>query len=195
MALAATRLVLGDKGLPRALPGKPVGSVHGASVGVHASDSANAWRRIAGVTGARNTFASLIAGAYHTAGQTGNEMPRPYPLDEDVEKVTGKDAEVLLKALDEAIRAREQPRACAIVHRYGELGHDARGVFAVLRKYAVSEDGALHAEKYYRTVSDEFARTRASLRWRHLVALARVTASQYGNPAPGLAEARKALKA
>ena len=64
-------------------------------------------------------------------------------------------------------------------------------MFDVLRKYAVSEDGALHAEKYYRTVAEEFAATRPAFRWRHLVGLARVTASEYGYPAPGHAEARR----
>ena len=56
------------------------------------------------------------------------------------------------------------------------------------------EDGALHAEKYYRTVTEEFAATRPVFRWRQLVALARVTASEYGRPAPGIAEAREMLK-
>jgi hypothetical protein len=41
-----------------------------------------------------------------------------------------------------------------------------------LLKYAVSEDGALHAEKYYRTASEEFAAGRPAFRWRQLVALA-----------------------
>jgi hypothetical protein len=58
----------------------------------------------------------------------------------------------------------------------------------------VSEDGSLHAEKYYRTVCEEFAATRPALRWRQVVALARVTASEYGRPAPGMAEARDVLK-
>ena len=44
--------------------GKTVGSVHGNSVGVHASDAANAWRNIARVGNARNTFASLIVAAF-----------------------------------------------------------------------------------------------------------------------------------
>jgi hypothetical protein len=93
-----------------------------------------------------------------------------------------------------AVRAREQQRACALTQRYGALGHPAEDVFGLLRKYAVSEDGALHAEKFYRTVSEEYARGRPAFRWRHVVALARVTASSYGNPAPGLAEARRLLK-
>ena len=67
-------------------------------------------------------------------------------------------------------------------------------MFDLLLRYAVSEDGALHAEKYYRTVSEEFATTRQRFRWRQLVALARVTASEFGRPAPGLAEARTILK-
>ena len=67
-------------------------------------------------------------------------------------------------------------------------------VFALLLKYAVSEDGALHAEKYYNTVREEFASTRPAFRWRQLVALARVTASECGRPAPGMAQARELLK-
>ncbi len=66
-------------------------------------------------------------------------------------------------------------------------------MFDIMLGYATSEDGALHAEKYYRTVSDEFATMRPAFRWRQLVALARVTASEYGQPAPGLAEAREML--
>jgi hypothetical protein len=61
-------------------------------------------------------------------------------------------------------------------------------------KYATSEDGALHAEKYYRTCSEEFASTRPAFRWRQLCALARVTASEYGRPAAGVAEAKELLK-
>ncbi len=61
-------------------------------------------------------------------------------------------------------------------------------------RYATSEDGALHAEKYYRTVCEEFASMRPAFKWRQLVALARVTASEYGYAAPGYAEACKLLK-
>ena len=82
----------------------------------------------------------------------------------------------------------------AAVHVYGEQKFPARPVFDLLLKYAVSEDGALHAEKYYRTTSEEFAAMRAAHRWRQLVALARVTASEYGQPAPGYADACKLLK-
>ena len=145
------------------------------------------------MTSARNTFASLIAAAYHTAGQAGRQLSKPYPLVEDVEKVESKDSEKLIAALDEALRGKDQKRAAAVASRYGALGHDAKAIFAKLRQYAVSEDGALHAEKYYQTASEEYGRGRANFRWRHVVALARVTASAGGQPAPGVAEARKLL--
>ena len=105
------RLVLGDPGRERSdNPAKPIGSVHGDSVGVHASDSANAWRHIARVSNARNTFASLIAGAYHTAGQNGRQMKVIHPSPEVVETIREKDPAVLLKLAEEAIRAKDQPR-------------------------------------------------------------------------------------
>jgi hypothetical protein len=66
-------------------------------------------------------------------------------------------------------------------------------MFDLMLKYAVSEDGSLHAEKYYRTVSEEFARHASAFRWRQLTALARVTASEFGRPAAGMAEAREML--
>ncbi len=195
ISLAATMLVLGDPGRKKewSSPNKPEGSVHGDSVGVHASDAANGWRHIAKVASPRNTFASLIAAAYHTAGQAGRQMSKSYPLVEDVEKVESKDSEKLIAALDEALRGKDQKRAAAVAMRYGELGHDANAIFAKLRQYAVSEDGALHAEKYFHTVSEEYGRSRAKFRWLHVIALARVTASAAGQPAPGVAEARKLL--
>ena len=50
----------------------------------------------------------------------------------------------------------------------------------MLLKYAVSEDGRLHGEKYYHTVREEFRTIRPAFRWRQLVGLARVNASAYG---------------
>ena len=185
--------MLSDPGRGPGDPDKPKGSVHGDSVGVHASDSANAWRHIARVSNARNTFASLIAGAFHTAGQSGGRMKQVYPQAADLEAIREKDATALLKLAEEAIRAKDQGRVCALARRYGQQGHDARALSALLLRYAVSEDGALHAEKYYRTANEEFATVRAAFRWQHLIALSRVTASLYGKPAPGVEEARKLL--
>lgn len=196
MVLAANRLVLCDQGRPKewVSDGKPVGSCHGDSVGVHASDSANAWRNIASVSNPRNVVASLIVGAYHTAGQLYHQNKDPYPSPEHLEKVTAKDAAGLLKEAEGAIRDKDQFRACAVVHRYGELGFDPRSVFDLLLRYAVSEEGALHAEKYFQTVNEEFAFLRPAFRWRELSALARVTTSECGYPARGYAEACKLLR-
>src|SRR5262245_20861090 len=144
ISLAGTMLVLGDPGRKKewASANKPEGSVHGDSVGVHASDAANGWRHIAKVASPQNTFASLIAAAYHTAGQSGRRLDKPYPLVEDVEKVESKDGGKLIGALDEALRGKDQRRAAAVASRYGELGHDADAILAKLRQYAISRDGA-----------------------------------------------------
>jgi hypothetical protein len=201
ISLAANQLVLRDHGrTPRdEQPNKPIGSVHGDSIGVHACDSANAWRNMARVSNPRNTVACLILGAYQVGldrvargGDFLNWQPIPLPM--HVERIQTTEPAALLGELDDSIRNNLQARAAAIVHRYGELGHSARPVFDVLLRYAISEDGALHAEKYYRTVSEEFASTRPAFRWRQLVALARVTASEYGRRAPGYDEAVSLLK-
>lgn len=196
ISLASNALVLHDQGRTKPRPDKPVGSVHGDSVGVHASDSANAWRNIARVSNKRNTIASLIVGAYHTAvGRYNSKLNElPYPLDEQLESITSQNPQKLIQEADAAIRNKDQFLAAAVIHQYGTLGQNARPVFDLLLKYATSEDGALHAEKYYCTVKEEFKNTRAAFRWRQLVALARVTASEYGKPSPGYAEARGLLK-
>ena len=104
-----------------------------------------------------------------------------------------EDAGALLRETEAAIKEKDQARASALVYRYGQQGHAPRPVFDLLLRYACSEDGSLHAEKYYRTVTEEFAAIRPAFRWRQLVSLARVTASEYGTPAPGYAEARRLL--
>src|SRR5216110_1666061 len=201
ITLAANQLVLRDMGrAPKdEVPGKPLGSVHGDSIGVHATDSANAWRNMARVSNARNCFASLILGAYQVAldrtARGGDFLNwQPLPVARHLGEIKASDPDALLKEADEAIRGNLQAKAGAVVHRYGELGHAPRPMFDLLLRYAVSEDGALHAEKFYRTVSEEFAATRPAFRWRQVVALARVTASEFGRPAAGMAEARALLK-
>jgi hypothetical protein len=194
MSIAASRLVLRDPGRESGDAEKPKGSVHGASVGVHASDAVHAWRNIARVTNPRNTFASLIVGAYHTAEQNHRCNPQSLPLAEHLQSVKSTNAKTLLGETEEAIKANDQIRACALVQHYGAVDGPAKPLFNVMLKYACSEDGALHAEKYFRTVMEEYAATRPSLRWQHVVALARVTASEYGFPAPGYRQARELLK-
>ncbi len=201
ISLTANQLVLRDHGRTpnMEVPGKPIGSIHGDSIGVHASDSANAWRNMARVSNARNTFACLIMGAWQVAKdrtERGGDFQnwQPLPLSQHLESVKTTEATALLAQLDEAVRGNLQARSAAIATRYGALGLDPRALLDVLLGYSISEDGALHAEKYYRTVSEDFAATRASLRWRHIAALARVVASEFGRPAAGIAEARELLK-
>jgi hypothetical protein len=201
ISLAANQLILRDVGRTARdeVAGKPMGSVHGDSIGVHACDSANAWRNMARVANARNTFACLILGAYQVAwdrvNRGGNFLAwEPLPLKQHINGIKEQDAPSLLRETEEAIRGNLQARAAAIVYRYGQLGHAPRAMFDLLLKYAISEDGALHAEKYYRTTSEEFASTRPAFRLRQLVALARVTASECNRPAPGMAQARDMLK-
>jgi hypothetical protein len=198
ISLAASLLVLRDGGrIPQYEDRlKPAGSVHGDSVGVHASDAANAWRNLSRVGSGRNVFACLIIGAWqvardrnYAANLLADTLPSRYHLD----RMSMKDADSLLAKLEEAVQNNLQGHATAAVQRYGELGLPVDRLFGTLVRYAVSEDGALHAEKYFQTVWDDFHATRASARWRHLVSLARVTASEFGKPAAGQAEARDLL--
>ena len=198
--LAANELVLRDNGRPKNQtgPNKPEGSCHGDSIGVHACDSANAWRNLARLAGPRNRAACLILGAWQASkdrADRGGDFLKweRYPRKDARERVKGTDGKSLLAETEDAIRNKDQALASAAVAAYGELKLPAGPVFDLLRKYACSEDGALHAEKFYGTVSEEFRAGRPAFRWRHLVALARVTASAFGYPAPGQAEARKLL--
>lgn len=185
IALAANQLVLRQVEI---WPGVWDRRTHGDSSGVHASDAVNAWRNVARVSSVRNQAASMIlAGGYVAKCHRWSDDRRhrgheseAFPTQEQLETVKATESAALLRDLDGAIRENDQFRACAIVQRYGEQGHPARPVFDVLLRYAISEDGRLHAEKFYRTASEEFAAMRPTFRWRQLVALARVTASSYG---------------
>jgi hypothetical protein len=199
-AIAANQLVLRDEGRLKqwSSANKPAGSVHGDSIGVHACDTANAWRALAGVGDRRTRVTSAILGAYQVARDRASRGAEfltwdPYPRSEHLEAVRGVKADALARELAGAIREKDQPRAAALAHRLGEAKADPADVFALLRGFAVTEDGALHAETFYRTASMEFAAARPAFKWRQLVALARVTASAYGYPAPGYKEACRAL--
>jgi len=201
VCLAANQLILRDIGRTARdeQTNKPLGSVHGDSIGVHGCDSANAWRNMARVANSRNTFACLILGAYQVAldrvDRGGDFLHwEPLPLKSHLDGIKSHESSELLGQLEEAVRGNLQARAAAIAMRYGQVGLPPKPAFDLMLKYAVSEDGSLHAEKFYRTTTDEFAHTRPAMRWRQLVALARVTASEFGRPAAGMAEAREMLK-
>ncbi len=170
IALAANQLVLRQ--------GADRWRTHGDSAGVHSSDAANAWRNMIRVSNRHHQVAGLIVAAFHTARYRPFAHD-PYPVDAHLEKVRTTDANALLGIAEESVRANDQATAAAAIHVYGDQGYSERPVFDLMRRYAVSEDGRLHAEKYYRTVVEEFATTRRAFRWRQLVALARVTASAY----------------
>jgi hypothetical protein len=196
ISIAANLLVLHDPGRreQNSSKEKPPGCVHGDSVGVHASDSANAWRHISRVGDARNRVSSLIVGAFHTAGQSNWVTKEPYDYSAQLSEIRATEANELLAVAEEAIKSNEQARASAAIHRYGDLGLPVRPVFDLMLRYAISEDGALHAEKYYQTVAEEYESTRPAFRWRQMIALARVTASEHGFPAPGYQQARELLR-
>ena len=194
--LAANQLVLRDNGRTQASPGKPIGSVHGDSTGVHACDSANAWRNLARAANPRNKTVCLILGAWQVARDRGGPAfisQQPYPREEAQARVRDLGRDVLLRNLDDAIKANDQAKAAAVAQRYVQLDLPVRPVWDLLLNYAISEDGALHAEKYYRTATAEYAASRPAFRSRQLVALARVTASAHGHAAPGHTDACRLL--
>lgn len=196
LSLAATQQVLRDLGRTQAFPGKPIGSVHGDSHGVHASDSMNAWRNIAKVSQPSNAIAGLIVAGYHLVATTGRDWKnlRAYPFEEHRAKIKAKQPAELRVELEQAIRDNNQAHAAAVVEHYGALDYPVRPVFDLLLRFATSEDGSLHAEKYYHTVTEEFHRTRKAYRWNHVAALARVTASEYGKRAEGYEQACQLLR-
>lgn len=153
---------------------------HGDSAGVHSSDATNAWRNMARVAEPKHVISGLIVAAYH-AGVQSAPFPTPaYPTDEQRALIKIDNAKGLLAETEDAIRNNDQGRATAAIQIYGDRGYGVDPVFEMMLKYAISEDGRLHGEKYYHTVREEYRTTRPAFRWRQVVALARVTASAYG---------------
>jgi hypothetical protein len=153
---------------------------HGDSAGVHSSDATNAWRNMARVAEPRHAISGLIVAAYHAGIQSAPFQTPPYPTDEHKALIKVQDAAGLLAETDDAIRHNDQGRATAAIGIYGERGYDVDAVFKLMLKFAVSEDGRLHGEKYFHTVREEYRTIRPAFRWRQIVGLARVTASAYG---------------
>ncbi len=193
ISLACNQLTLRQSGNPL--------RTHGASAGVHSSDAANAWRHMASEANPLNQKVGLLVSAWHT-GQYDQWSTEPYPLESHFDQIKTDKADELLGVCEESIRGNDQGTTTAAVHRYLERGFESEPVFALLRKYAISEDGRLHSEKFFRTVREEFEFSRPAFRSRHLLALARVTASAYaydvednhGHRAPGYEDACRLLK-
>lgn len=153
---------------------------HGDSAGVHSSDATNAWRNMARIADSRHAISGLIVAAYHAGIQSPPFQSPPYPTDEHRTLIKIQDAKGLLAEAEDAIRNNDQGRATAAIQIYGDRGYPVEPVFELMLKYAISEDGRLHGEKYYHTVREEYRTTRPAFRWRQVVGLARVTASAYG---------------
>lgn len=153
---------------------------HGDSAGVHSSDATNAWRNMARCAESKHAISGLIVAAYHAGVQSAPFQTPAYPTDEHRALVTVSDSARLLAETEDAIRHNDQGRATAAVQIYGERGYAVGPVFDLMLKYAVSEDGRLHGEKYFHTVREEYSTTRPAFRWRQITALARVTASAFG---------------
>src|SRR5262249_51859479 len=143
VTMAACELLLRDEGRPKnqTSPGKPLGSVHGDSIGVHALDSANAWRNIARVGNSRNQAACLILGAFQVAldrVNRGGEFLKwkAYPRAEHVEKVKATDAAGLLREAEAALKAKDQGRTAAAVAKYLADGNKDKEAFALLLRYS-----------------------------------------------------------
>ncbi len=193
IAMACNQLTLRQAGNPL--------RTHGASAGVHSSDAANAWRHMANQANDLNQKVGLLVSAWHT-GRYDQWQTEPYPLENHFEKIKSEDSKQLLGICEEAIRGNDQGTASAAIFQYGQLGFKVEPVFELMLKYAISEDGRLHSEKFYRTVKEEYAFARPEFRWRQMVALARVTASAYaydvsdnhGHRAPGYVQACELLK-
>ncbi len=199
VSVAANQLLLRDPGRPEqwAQPNKPAGSVHGDSIGVHASDTAHAWKQIVQVSEPDNSHAAVILSALCVARDAGirfSALRSQQSVAEYAATINEQQPETLLGMLEDCVHGQQQSEATAITAQYLQLGHDPQQVFRRLLSYACSEDGALHGEKYYCTAHDEFSRIRPEFRNGELLALARVTASEYGTPAPGYAEALELLK-
>ncbi len=189
IALAANQLVLRDENK----------QAHGATIGVHACDAVNAWKHIGRVSDPKNAAAAVVVAAFNVTrdrdANKKNNYPAwtPYPHAEAKAAVKGSEPEPLLGELDAAIRNKDQALASAVVARLGEIGASPAPVFALFRRYVVSESGSLHGEKFFRTVTEEFEAARAPFRWRQLVAMARYSASMYGERTPGYDEALQLL--
>ena len=159
---------------------QPNGRTHGDSAGVHSSDATNAWRNMCRTAETRHAVTGLIVAAFHAGVQSSPYLTPTYPTDEHRALVKVQDGAGLLAETEDAIRNNDQGRAAAAVQIYGERALAVEPVFDLLLKYAISEDGRLHGEKYYHTVREEYRTTREAFRWRQVVGLARVVASSYG---------------
>ena len=193
LSRASVRLLLGDPGRANGTVDKPKGSVHGASVGVHACDSAQAWRNISHTVGAENAIQSLIAAAWHTGGQLyqSSESFAHTRHRDEVARIKAKD---LPTALRESVAQADNRRAAAIGEHWLAAGLPAAKAFEILIVDMSAYDGALHHEKFFRTTFEGHSQSPEPFRAQWLACLARVAASGHGIAAPGYEAASELLR-
>ena len=100
--------------------------------------------------------AGLIVAAYHAGIQSPPFQTPAYPTEAHRDLVKTRDSGRLLAEAEDAIRSNNQGRSAAAIEIYGERGYPVEPVFDLMLKYAVSEDGRLHGEKYFHTVREEY---------------------------------------
>lgn len=193
LSLACSFLMLRQRGRTQGVSGRPVGSVHGAGTGIHASDTAAAWRGMANFGSPTQCKLALVAGAYHTAGQGAHVADHFIDFETKAGKWQGQAPELMLQTLAAAIVEENQSTAAAMASAYASAGHDLLPFLAICRDNSVRAEGALHAEKYYRTQAEVIASDHQSFVPLHAAALARVCASQAGQEASGREQALKLL--
>ena len=195
ISLAALRLLLHDPGRKRGSAGKPKGSVHGASVGIHAADSAQAWRHIAEVCGATHAVPILLTAAWHTGGQS-RQVRTKVAAHQVREGWASKIAKPKrLEAIVSGIADGDQAGVAALTDVHLRDGGDTDALIRSLARPLVEQDGALHHEKFFHTTTEGFRTARPRHRALYLTALARVAASGRGFEAPGVRRARRLLQA
>ena len=77
---------------------------------------------IARVSNPRNVAASMIVGAYHTAGQNGGMNPDPYPTREQLSAITPAIPTNCSRNWTPRFARKDQFRACAVATRYASSG-------------------------------------------------------------------------
>ena len=128
ISLAANQLILRDLGRT---PRDEVPENRQEASTVIRSACTRAIRRTPGGTwressNTRNSFASLILGAYQVAldriGRGGDFIRwEPLPIARHLAEIKAADADGLIREADEAIRGNLQAKASAVIHRYGQL--------------------------------------------------------------------------
>lgn len=191
LSLASTHLMLRQEASTRSATGRRRGSVHGAGVGVHSSDTAAAWRAMARFGSVNQRQLALVAGGYHVAGQKDRVASEWF--DFWGKRFDSLEGQPLLSMLKHALNASDQENAAAAARCYVRRKHPLADILTVLRDASVRAEGALHAEKYYRTQVEAIEGDRPAFRELHMAALARVCASQSYADSPGHGEAVERL--